>query len=263
MRWAEPDVSRSSDCIPGSASVNDSSKYTWNLCLAHGRSSDRRSADGRPGTAAISLRVGCGNGFAGSIRYPRLLRMLLNLSPRSQQRWTMWRCDAPTARGILWVEPNRATWSTRLAELGHVLARDGLLVIVASRPMARLLPERRSWSAERSGPASAGTANFKGSGCAVPHSGFRQPMAYIPQARSCSTCSVELLERARSSRSCRSTAFQSTARLSNVWILRNWCIGRVADRAAQVDLGAASNNHILDRYSRRPAACLARNDARS
>lgn len=70
---------------------------------------------------------------------------------------TIVRCNAPwllkevksrfphgvsRANSALWVEPLRSSWSEELERLAARLSSDGVLVIVASRPLARLLPER-------------------------------------------------------------------------------------------------------------------------
>ena len=49
------------------------------------------------------------------------------------------------APAALWVEPRAAGWADELRVLAAALSADAPLVIVASQPLARLLPERRSW----------------------------------------------------------------------------------------------------------------------
>lgn len=46
----------------------------------------------------------------------------------------------------LWVEPLVSTWAAEIDTLTRQLPAGAPLVVVASRPLARLLPERRSWN---------------------------------------------------------------------------------------------------------------------
>jgi hypothetical protein len=46
----------------------------------------------------------------------------------------------------LWVEPDAGSWESDLNCLESVLSQGSLLIIIASQPTARLLPERRNWS---------------------------------------------------------------------------------------------------------------------
>ncbi len=48
-------------------------------------------------------------------------------------------------RSALWVEPSSINWRSELMMLGLVLPVGAPLVIIASQPLARLLPERRDW----------------------------------------------------------------------------------------------------------------------
>lgn len=45
----------------------------------------------------------------------------------------------------LWIEPIKDTWKTDLLHLVQRLQEQAFLVVVASQPLARLLPERASW----------------------------------------------------------------------------------------------------------------------
>jgi len=49
------------------------------------------------------------------------------------------------AHVALWLEPLADDWQTELGALAAAMAGDGLLLVIASRPLARLLPERRDW----------------------------------------------------------------------------------------------------------------------
>lgn len=51
--------------------------------------------------------------------------------------------ESDQAAGALWIEPRVADWPATLARLTTSLTPRGTLAIVASRPLARLLPERR------------------------------------------------------------------------------------------------------------------------
>jgi hypothetical protein len=46
----------------------------------------------------------------------------------------------------LWVEPLIAGWRDALRDLSGAVIPGGRLVVVASRPLARLLPERQTWA---------------------------------------------------------------------------------------------------------------------
>jgi hypothetical protein len=62
-------------------------------------------------------------------------------------RWRMPRVvDLDTATAALWVEPQAGDWRIELDELARVLPQGGRLAIVASRPLAWLIPERRGWA---------------------------------------------------------------------------------------------------------------------
>lgn len=52
---------------------------------------------------------------------------------------------ASPASAALWVEPLIASWTADLNELTGRVAGGAPLVIVASLPLARIIPERRSW----------------------------------------------------------------------------------------------------------------------
>lgn len=52
---------------------------------------------------------------------------------------------ARPARAALWVEPGLQGWRAELTAIVADLAPGGTLVVIASRPLARLLRERHSW----------------------------------------------------------------------------------------------------------------------
>lgn len=65
------------------------------------------------------------------------------------------------ARCAVWVEPDERDWLHNLDQIGVSLVRGGLLAIVASRPLARLLPERRGWSARPIGVVPGGILRLR------------------------------------------------------------------------------------------------------
>jgi len=48
----------------------------------------------------------------------------------------------------LWVEPLVQSWESDLVELDRSLLPGSQLIVIASLPLARLIPERRSWSGD-------------------------------------------------------------------------------------------------------------------
>ena len=60
----------------------------------------------------------------------------------------------------LWIEPLRESWMNDLKKFQHTLDRSSPLIILASRPLANLLPERRSWTAKPLGTHLIGLSNL-------------------------------------------------------------------------------------------------------
>lgn len=60
------------------------------------------------------------------------------------------------ANSVLWVEPLAAGWLAQLAALSEQLAPGATLAVIASRPLARLIPERRTWQVKALGTQLAG-----------------------------------------------------------------------------------------------------------
>ena len=69
------------------------------------------------------------------------------LEAEVRQRITDFRA-AGAVTGALWVEPLHTTWRADLRRLTRSLAANGTLVIVASQPLARLVPERQRWNVQ-------------------------------------------------------------------------------------------------------------------
>lgn len=66
------------------------------------------------------------------------------LADEVRQRLPRW-AEAAPARAALWVEPLASSWQTELDSLSAGLEKKSALYVVASRPLARVLPERRAW----------------------------------------------------------------------------------------------------------------------
>jgi hypothetical protein len=54
-------------------------------------------------------------------------------------------------QGALWIEPQASSWRMELNDFAYHLPLGVPLVIIVSRPLARLLPERRSWGGQALG----------------------------------------------------------------------------------------------------------------
>lgn len=61
----------------------------------------------------------------------------------------------------LWVEPQRTNWRLTLEQLAAALPAGARLAVVAARPLARLLPERRTWSGAALGLRPGGMAQLR------------------------------------------------------------------------------------------------------
>jgi len=72
------------------------------------------------------------------------------LAAEAGQRLPAWREAGPTG-AALWIEPLEVGWQAELKALSAGLNGGGKMVIVASRPLARLLPQRREWPGEALG----------------------------------------------------------------------------------------------------------------
>ncbi len=77
--------------------------------------------------------------------------------------------------GALWIEPRADDWQRELATIADRLRCGAPLVVVASQPLARLLPERRAWSERALGMRPGGIARLRS---ALPLAGFTPPLIY-------------------------------------------------------------------------------------
>lgn len=82
------------------------------------------------------------------------------LEAEARQRWPQARTQG-SATAALWIEPLRTTWHADLKRLTRALPGNGTLVIVASQPLARLVPERRAWQAPPLGGAPGGITQLR------------------------------------------------------------------------------------------------------
>lgn len=60
----------------------------------------------------------------------------------------------------LWIEPLRGSWMNDLEKIQHTLNCNSPLIILASRPLANLLPERKSWTGRPLGTHLRGLSNL-------------------------------------------------------------------------------------------------------
>jgi hypothetical protein len=84
---------------------------------------------------------------------PTLAEDALGRVPR---RW-----DAGSADAGLWVEPLAASWQADLRSFAQNLGVGAALCVVVSRPLARLLPERRGWPDRPLGLQVGGVARLR------------------------------------------------------------------------------------------------------
>ena len=80
-----------------------------------------------------------------------------------------------SAAAALWIEPLANNWAERLNTISGELAPGASLIIVASGPLARLLPERKEWSGVPLGISPNGLNTLKK---ALGQHGFRLSAAY-------------------------------------------------------------------------------------
>lgn len=73
-----------------------------------------------------------------------------------------WCSEAGNGAAALWIEPQRSDWEAQCRDLGQSLAGGAPLAIIASRPLARLLPERRYWGGDPLGSQPWGVERLSG-----------------------------------------------------------------------------------------------------
>ncbi len=75
---------------------------------------------------------------------PRVICNVTALTEEVRQR-ILGQAESGPTTAALWVEPVVATYQSELIGLSHMLIPGAWLAIVASRPLARIIPERRGW----------------------------------------------------------------------------------------------------------------------
>ena len=65
------------------------------------------------------------------------------------------------AEAAVWIEPQLANWENQFATLENKLGASARLVIIASQPLARLVPERRHWPGQPLGMRPGGVSQLK------------------------------------------------------------------------------------------------------
>jgi hypothetical protein len=55
------------------------------------------------------------------------------------------------ADGAVWIEPLATTWAAELTSVALQLPVGAILAVIVSQPLARIVPERRMWSAQSLG----------------------------------------------------------------------------------------------------------------
>lgn len=100
---------------------------------------------------------------------PLIICNIAELGGEIRQRLPRWSTTQP-APAALWIEPQAPTWTAELATLAAALAPGAPLVIIASRPLARLLPERRAWQGQPLGLSIGGVNRLRAE---LPQAKFR------------------------------------------------------------------------------------------
>lgn len=91
---------------------------------------------------------------------PRVICNVPQLESEIRQRLS-YDDEARLAAAGLWIEPLAKTWMSELTQIQYALEENAPLVILASRPMANLLPERNSWTASPLGTQPAGLLKLR------------------------------------------------------------------------------------------------------
>lgn len=69
----------------------------------------------------------------------------------NELRWRLMDEEEPPRGNVLWIEPLAVSWFSELREIAGMLRPGGRLAVIASSPLARLVPERRDWCARALG----------------------------------------------------------------------------------------------------------------
>lgn len=77
---------------------------------------------------------------------PAIRCNVTELDAELRQRFA--RESASIGHGLLWIEPPATSWRVELSELTQHLPAGAPLVVIASQPLARMVPERRTWSGD-------------------------------------------------------------------------------------------------------------------
>lgn len=91
---------------------------------------------------------------------PLLICRADELLAEVRQRLTDEGQPQPAAMAGLWVEPLTTSWRADLATFAGRLANGAPLLIVASQPLARRLPERKGWAGQPLGMRPGGIARL-------------------------------------------------------------------------------------------------------
>ena len=103
---------------------------------------------------ALDAAVACCGGLS-----PRVtLSGVPSLDAEAIQRFPA--VSVEEGRALVWIEPSAKTWKSQLSALTAGSKPGAVLVVVASRPLAALLPERRGWPGDSLGPHPGGIARL-------------------------------------------------------------------------------------------------------
>lgn len=78
---------------------------------------------------------------------PALVCVVPDLVDEARQRLPH-TVDVQDCHAAIWIEPQVTSWRAELAKLTQGLAPDARLALIVSRPLARFLPEYRTWQSQ-------------------------------------------------------------------------------------------------------------------
>ncbi len=102
---------------------------------------------------------------------PLVINNLPELTGEIQQRFPV---TDESVTGAIWLEPMRLDWSGQIKKLEN-LANGAPLLVIASQPLARILPERRGWQGQPVGLRPGGLGQLRR---ALQRSGFSLSARY-------------------------------------------------------------------------------------